>query len=405
MIRVAVSQTGAGGDRPVSATAEDVGRSNASSILSTVLTDGPIARAEIAARVGLTRATVTRVTNRLMELGLLVEEPPRRDNPGRPLIPLAMAGADRAAISVHLGARESRVGLVDLQGNILIELRDRYPDKEPEHLIETVASRVASLVAEHGSSKRILGIGASIGGWVRPETGVVVRFEPLDWRDVPLAAMLADATRLPVLLDQFARGLARAERMFGAARNLQDVLLVWLGSVVDAALVHDGDVQRGPDGAVGIITHFPVRGSIDDSCPCGRVGCLGRALTDEALVAEAHRRGLVPSEATIRDLIRLADVPWTGVPELVTEIAGITAEAVAAMADLTNPSAVLVAGLLTTTPTFLPAFREELGARAVLGGALEVRKSSFGDMAPTAASAAVLIGHFFADPIGFELQS
>lgn len=401
---MAVSQSGASGDRPASATAEDVGRSNAASILSAVLTDGPIARAEIAARVGLTRATVTRVANRLIELGLLVEESPRRDNPGRPLIPLAMAGADRVAISVHLGARESRVGLVDLQGNILLELRDRYPDKDPEHLVEIVASRVASLVAEHGSSKRILGIGASIGGWVRPETGVVVRFEPLDWRNVPLAAMLADATRLPVLLDQFARGLARAERMFGAARNLQDVLLVWLGSVVDAALVHDGDVQRGPDGAVGIITHFPVRGSVDDSCPCGRVGCLGRAVTDEALLAEANRRGLVPPEATIRDLIRLADVPQTGVPELVTEIAEITAEATAAMADLTNPSAVLVAGLLTTTPTFLPAFREELVARAVLGDALEVRQSSFGDMAPTAASAAVLIGHFFADPIGFELQ-
>jgi predicted NBD/HSP70 family sugar kinase len=397
-----VSQSWVAGDRPASATAEDLGRSNAASILSAVLTDGPIARAEIAARVGLTRATVTRVTNRLIELGLLVEESPRRDNPGRPLIPLAMAGGDRAAISVHLGAHESRVGLVDLRGNILLELRDQYPDKDPEHLVEIVASRVASLVVEHGPSKRILGIGASIGGWVRPETGVVVRFEPLDWRDIPLAALLADATRLPVLLDQFARGLARAERMFGVARDLQDVLLLWLGSVVDSALVHDGDVQRGPDGAVGIIAHFPVRGSVDDSCPCGRVGCLGRTVTDEALLAEAHRRGLVSPETTIRELIRLADVPGTGVAELVTEIAEITAEAAAAMADLTNPSAVLVAGLLTTTPTFLPAFRKQLVARAVLGDAVEVRQSSFGDMAPTAASAAVLLGHFFADPIGHE---
>lgn len=396
------SQALVGGDRAFSATAEDLGRSNAASILATVLTEGPLARAEIASRVGLTRATVTRVTNRLIEVGLLVEEAPRRDNPGRPLIPLAVDGAGRAAISVHLGALESRVGLVGLKGDVVVELRDRYVDRDPTRIVETVAGRVAQVLADHGGARRILGVGASVGGWVHRETGVVVRFEPLGWHDVSLAELLTAATSLPVHVDQFARGLARAERMYGVARDLQDVLLVWLGSVVDAALVHDGDVQQGPDGAMGTITHFPVRRADGEPCTCGRTGCLSKAVTDEAVLAEAARRGLVPAQATIRDLIRLAEVPWTGIPELLAEIGDITGEAAAAMADLTDPSAVLVAGLVTTTPTFLPSFKAQITSRAALGAALEVRQSSFGDLAPTIASAAVLTGRFFADPLGYE---
>ena len=83
-------------------TTEGIGRANAATILSTVLVEGPLARSEIAERVGLTRATVTRVSNRLIEIGLLKEGSPRRENLGRPLIPLAMSGEDRVAISVHL---------------------------------------------------------------------------------------------------------------------------------------------------------------------------------------------------------------------------------------------------------------------------------------------------------------
>lgn len=381
---------------------EDLGRASVASVLSTVLTAGPLARAEIADRVGLTRATVTRVTNRLLELGLLVQRPPRQGNPGRPLVPLAMAGTDRVAVSVHFGARESRVGLVDLQGNVLAEVRDRYSSTDADALVQVVAGRVGELTAGHVGTRRLLGIGASVGGWVHPETGDVVRFDPLGWHDVPLADLVARATAMPVHLDQFTRGLARAERMYGAARDLPNVLLLWIGNIVGAALVHDGDVVRGPDGTAGTIAHFPVRQAGTERCECGRYGCLQQTVNDDAIVAEAIRRGLAPAEANLHDLVRLAEVPWTGAGELIEQAAATTGEAAAAMADLTNPSAVLVAGLVTTAPTYLDSFHKALLDHTVPGVDLEVRRSSFGDLAPTIASAAVLLGHYVDDPLGYE---
>lgn len=384
------------------ATTEGLGRANAASILTSVLLQGPLARAEIADRVGLTRATVTRVSNRLIELGLLKEGTPRRTNPGRPLVPLELAGGERVALAVHFGAVESRVGVVDLQGRVLAEERDRYTSHDPQRLTAAVSARARDLIERHGSRCIFVGVGASVGGWVEPESGEVIRFDPLGWRHVPLADLLSREIGMPLHLDQFVRGLAVAERMFGAARLMRDFLELWLGNVVGAALVHDGAIRRGPSGASGIVTHFPVRSGNDRLCECGRSGCFVTSLNDDAVLAEAGRRSIAAPDAGIRDLVRLAHDGDAGMLGLVDELATVAGEAAAAMADLVSPSALVVAGLITTAPGYVESFRSSLAARAELGDILEVRASEFGDLAPTIASGSVMLDAYYRDPLGYE---
>ena len=152
-------------------TAEGLGRANAGLILSAVLAEGSIARAELADRVGLTRATVTRVVSRLTEMGLLVEGSPRRDSPGRPMVPLSLAGENRAVVSVHFGATEFRVGLVDLRGRVLDESRERYVSDDPRRIVEMVSQRVRAAQTGKSANLKILGVGASIGGGLVPILG------------------------------------------------------------------------------------------------------------------------------------------------------------------------------------------------------------------------------------------
>jgi predicted NBD/HSP70 family sugar kinase len=383
-------------------TTGDLGRANAASVLSCVLTEGPLARAEIAERVGLTRATVTRVANRLIELGLLSEEAPRRDAPGRPMVPLAFHGGSRVTLAVHLGARESRVGVVDLRGRVLAETRDSYTDTAPAGILDVVAARVREAVERHAARQRILGVGVSLGGWVDAEAGEVVRFDPLGWRRVPLGAELAARTGLPVHVDQMVRGLALAEKSFGAVRDMTDFLELWTGNVVGAAVVLDGEVRRTPGGASGVLTHFPVRGGWGRRCECGRLGCLAANVTDAALVAEAVRRGLVAPDAKIHDLMRVAAAHEPAVAAFVDEVARMAGEAAAAMVDLLNPRGVVIAGLITTAPGYLESFRSEFSDTAELGAGIDVRASAFGDLAPTIASASVVLDRYLQDPLAHE---
>ena len=102
--------------REMRETSADVGTANAAAVLQVLLAEGPLARAEIADRVGLTRGTVTRVTGRLLAIGLLVEGEPLPSQFGRPLVPLALAASARLSATAHLGAEEARLGLVGIDG-------------------------------------------------------------------------------------------------------------------------------------------------------------------------------------------------------------------------------------------------------------------------------------------------
>ncbi|MDJ0336399.1 ROK family transcriptional regulator [Salinibacterium sp. G-O1] len=387
--------------RQAGGTPVDLGRANAASVLGAILAEGPLARAEIADRVGLTRATVTRVTNRLIELGIVREGEPRRENPGRPLIPIELAGEGRSVITLHFGAHETRIGAVDLCGRVLAEWREPYRSPDPAVVVRDAIRKIVEMRSQMETTTRILGVAASVGGWVEPDSGVVVRFEPLGWAEVPLGSMLSDSLDLPLYFDQMVRGLALAERMFGAARGADDFVEMWIGNVVGAALVQDGSIRRGPRGAAGTIAHFPVRGGSDTRCECGRSGCLERSVSDEAVLAAAERDGLAHT-TVLRDIVELAQADAPGARDLIARVARMAGEAGAAMADLVNPPLFVVAGLITTAPDYVNEFRRQFTRMAKLSELVEVRASEFGDLAPTIASASLLLDAYYRDPFGFE---
>lgn len=386
---------------PVS-TAEGLGRANAGLILAAVLAEGSIARAELSDRVGLTRATVTRVVSRLIEMGLLLEGSPRRDSPGRPMVPLSLAGDNRAVVSVHFGANEFRVGLVDLRGRVLDESREKYASDDPAKIVEMVSQRVRTVQAGYSTNLKILGVGASIGGWVSSDPAEVVRFDPLNWHHVPLEDLLTRSLKLPVHLDQVVRGLALAESMFGAARGLDNFIEMWIGNVVGVAIVQDGLVQSGTTGASGMISHFPTGTDSGHLCDCGRSNCLEKNINDLSIVTASQARNVIDSKSDVRDVVQLADRGNEFAQALLRQKGAMAGEAAASVANIVDPVGCVVAGVSTTADAFLESFIAAFTARALRSDGLIVRGSAFGDLAPTIASASVLLDAYYRDPLGFE---
>lgn len=378
----------------------DVGRLNAETVLRALLAEGPLPRAAIAHQVGLTRATVTRVTGRLIDLGLLREGEPIRPQVGRPLVPLALDGGDRAVATAHFGLREIRVGLVGVTGNVLVERRLPNPGEDPVDYVRVAANSLRSVVSDELGGRNLLGVGACIGGWVNPETGHVVRFNALGWQNVPFAKMLANELDWPLHFDQMVRGIALAEGMFGAARHDRDFVELWLGNIIGAAVVTDGSIRRGASGASGLVGHVPVRGAEAMVCSCGRRGCLGSVASDFAVLDRARKIGAIDPAQTMRDLVDLACAGSPGAIEVITATAGHAGRAATAMVDLLDPSLVVVAGLITEAPQFLPAFRSALYAETEYRepGDPPIVASTFGDAAPTIASASILLDAFYRDP-------
>jgi predicted NBD/HSP70 family sugar kinase len=382
-------------------TSDDLGRINASLVLRAVLTEGPLARAEIADRLGLTRATVTRVAARLLEIDVLREGEPNRSNPGRPMVPLELGGHDRVVITAHFGAAELRTGVVNIRGEMLREHRRAYTDRGPEAVAEMARRGIDELADELSGTGRVLGVGASIGGWVDPVTGVVARFAPLGWRDVPFGALLTDELGLPHYFDQTVRGLALAERMIGVAKGGHEVLMLWVGNVVGAAVVSEGIARQGPRGAAGSIAHFPV-GEHGHVCECGRTDCLQQLVTDDAILRDARAAGIVRPSASIRTFVQVCADGDEAALALVGERGGVLGRAAAAMSNLVNPPLVVVGGLVPTASSFMPAFTEAFRSASDRAAEIQVVRSAFGDAAPTIASAAFLLDQYYRDPFAFE---
>src|ERR1700728_2481918 len=120
-------------------------------------------------------------------------------------------------------------------------------------------------------------ITAATGGGVNRGDAVIIEHPLLGWRDVPVRQVLADATGLPVRVDNHARALTRAEQLFGDLRARASVIHLFAGNMIDAAFATGGSIHHGPQSAAGAVAHLPLEGRAE-RCLGGRGGCLPGAV-------------------------------------------------------------------------------------------------------------------------------
>ncbi|MEU9250354.1 ROK family protein [Streptomyces sp. NPDC048270] len=319
---------------------------NAATVLRTVLEHGPVARGGIAGLCGLSPAAVSRQTTALLRGGLLRELPGPADGVGRPRIPLDLhtgAVGGPVAAGLHIGVPSSTFSLVDLRGRLLARRAFPHEGRPPAGLSGEIAVGLGRFLAEFDSGRPLLGVGAALGGWIRPDEGTVVHHPVLRWRHKPLGAELSAVLGLPVRVDNHARAVARAEILFGRPEARGSLVHLFIGNVVDAAFGIEGTVHQGPGSAAGDVAHLPVPGSAAP-CACGRTGCLQATASDTALGAEAVRRGIVPDPS----VPLLVDAAATGDPRadrLLRERARAVGRAAALLLDVFNPALMVVTEL------------------------------------------------------------
>ncbi|MEV4614485.1 ROK family protein [Kitasatospora sp. NPDC049258] len=363
----------------------------AGAVLRTVLTGGPLPRAAIGRTAGLSPAAVSRHTADLSALGLLRELPPEDGPPraGRPQLPLDIDTRHHLAAGVHIGVPWLTFGLLDLRGRVVAQ--ERIPRRgDAAAVLRTVRAHLPGFVRRRATGRSLLGLGVVTGGWVDPERGTVVEHGPLGWRDVPVREQLLGVTRLPVHVDSHARALARAELLFGAGTGATELVHLFVGNVVDAAIATGGTVLRGRRSRAGDIGHLPVPGSTEP-CSCGRTGCLEATVAQDTVARRAHARGLIPAPDFDR-LLALAARGDAVALQLFRERLDLVAPAAALLIDVLNPEVLVVSEAGLTT---VPALGDHLGQQVLrhtrTAPAPLVTGASFGrDLLAVAACAGVL---------------
>ncbi len=150
-------------------------------------------------------------------------------------------------------------------------------------LVEVVAGLVAQCGAAAGSPPATVGVG--VPGVVDPVAGTVSDAVNLHLgTQAPLAARLAARLDAAVAIENDVRaGALEVLRLLQVDDPTRaDVVLLNLGTGVNAGIVVAGHLLRGPRGTAGEIGHAPVLGD-DVRCACGGTGCLEARIAGPAL--------------------------------------------------------------------------------------------------------------------------
>ncbi|GAA4066385.1 ROK family transcriptional regulator [Agromyces indicus] len=251
-----------------------------------VLIHGPISRADLGRRLGLSPASLTRLSKPFLDRGLFVEAPDLvQGATGRPARPLDVRADARRFVGVKLSGDAAHAVLTDLRATAVAREERALDRHDPRAVVDVIGDLVETLLAVEGPDlPSVSGLGVSVGGNVADQR-VVTRAPFLGWRDVALADLLEARLGLPVDVENDVTALTTAEQWFGPARGRDAFAVVTVGAGVGYGLVMHDRVVTTPDTGLGLGGHLPLDPS-GPLCVDGHRGCSTAMLSIPSICAQ-----------------------------------------------------------------------------------------------------------------------
>ncbi|GAA1809268.1 ROK family transcriptional regulator [Agromyces neolithicus] len=237
-----------------------------------VLIHGPISRAELGRRLGLSPASLTRLSKPFLDRGWFIEASETLQGAtGRPAKPLDVQVDSRRFVGVKVTGESAFGVITDLRAGALGQGERSLDGHEVDAVVDSVVDLVARLRDGDGDAVEVSGLGVSIGGNVADQR-VVTRAPFLGWRDVALADRLERELGIPVTVENDVTALTTAEQWFGAVRGRPAFAVVTIGAGVGYGLVMHDRVVTTADSGLGLGGHLPLDPN-GPLCIDGHRGC------------------------------------------------------------------------------------------------------------------------------------
>lgn len=193
-------------------------------------------------------------------------------------------------IGIDVGGTFVKAGVVDENGNIVADGKIASEcDKGGNKLAENAATLVMRLLEKSGISKdQIVGAGMGFPGFIDSKNGIVVYSNNVRLSDFPVVEIMQAKLGLKVKVANDANVAALGEKMFGAGKEYNDMVMITLGTGVGAGIIIDGKLFEGNRSAGAEIGHMLlVHGG--EQCTCGRKGCFEAYSSATALIRDTKR--------------------------------------------------------------------------------------------------------------------
>jgi predicted NBD/HSP70 family sugar kinase len=231
-------------------------------VLTLVRQHGPLAKADIARRTGLSAQAVSVIMRGLEAEELLEKREPVRGRVGQPSVPMALAPGGAYFLGMKVGRRSLDLILIDFIGTVVGRVHKTHLYPTPDGAVQFANDSISRLLADlpARARNRVAGLGIAIPfflwDWAGP-LGVKPE-EMASWRDRDIATEIGRAWTFPVYLQNDATSACGAELVFGTAERPPDFLHIFIGFFVGGGVVLNNNLYSGRSGSAGALGPIPV---------------------------------------------------------------------------------------------------------------------------------------------------
>lgn len=321
---------------------------NDRSALELLLNEGPLTRVSLGQRIGLSKVTASQLLGRLQERLLVEVVGTQSAGRGPSAEVYAIRPGCSYSIGVNLNPDRVEAAVADVTGQIIGRTGHAISDPpDPKQLIHDMAAHTAADGGIDLADVDQIVIG--LPGVVDPLSGDIdLSFDLPGWHRGLRSALAADLG-CTLTFENDVNLAAVAERADGAGRDIDDMVLLWVGRGVGLAVVLSGQLHRGATGAAGEIGYLPVPGvpspaSIERPAKGAFQGLVGAGAVIQ--LAEHYGIGADGAADAVRAAVaaRAAAAPGDPAQEFLHQFAGRLAVGMAAVCAVVDPALVVIAG-------------------------------------------------------------
>ncbi len=358
---------------------------NTAVLLDALRRFAPLSRADLAARTGLNRSTVSIIVNNLIEEGFVQETDFQNSKIGRPGMLLVLNPKGGFAVGVEIGVDFISVILTDFTANVLWEQHITSDPAEDQIRILDRASEMTQKAIDAGIQQglRPLGIGIGVPGLVDIHQGKLILAPNLHWTNVPLRLMWSQRFDMPIFIENEANAAALGEYCFGAARGVDSFIYLSAGIGLGGGIIINGKLFRGSSGYAGEVGHMTVDPD-GELCSCGRRGCWETQVGPRAVLHRVSKTLETGVSSAICDMIQddLERITFESVVKAaiqddpvalhaLQEVGENLGKGVANLVNIFNPELIVLGGALNLASTVLMPIVERVVSENALPPACE----------------------------------
>lgn len=313
--------------------------------------------------------------------------------------------AEKFAVGVDLGGTKILAGVVNMSTGQLISAAKKKTRviEEGGELIKRIASCISESMEIAGvEPKKIVGIGVGAAGMVDRERGILLAAANIGTNDLPIAEPLSSQFGLPVRLGNDVEVATLGELHYGAGRDCDNFVCMFIGTGIGSGIVNNGKIYRGGYGTAGEVGHIVV---MPDGlpCGCGGYGCLETyasrtAIAKTVLYDINHgmdtvlRDKIDPTKGILRSkaIAQALEMGDASTLRAITQAAQFLGIGLATVINFYNPKRIILGGgLVEAVPHFFDLAELEARRRAlrIPSRKTEIVRAELGDYAGTIGAA------------------